>query len=96
MRNLLVIADTFPCPDQASGDLRFFTLLSLLTRNHKLLFCALNTDGTTQPCNDAGARLAEKSGVDPIFTRLNDPVNRAQLFGIRDFVLASLAFGRKL
>jgi len=57
VHNFLVISDSFPQPDQASGDLRFFTLLSLLARKHKLLFCALNADGTAQPRNDAGARL---------------------------------------
>lgn len=62
MRNFLVISNSFPKPDQASGDLRFFTLLSLLARKQKLLFCALNADGTTQPHNDAGARL-EQAGI---------------------------------
>lgn len=58
MRNVLVVADSFPRPDQASGDLRFFTLLSLLALKHNVLFCALNSDGTTQPPDDDGARLA--------------------------------------
>lgn len=62
MPKLLVIADSFPHPDQASGDLRFFTLLSLLARKHTLLFCALNADGSIQPRNDAGARL-EQAGI---------------------------------
>lgn len=62
MRNFLVISDCFPQPDQASGDLRFFTLLSLLARKHKLLFCALNADGSVQPRNDASARL-EQVGI---------------------------------
>ena len=59
---ILVISDCFPQPDQASGDLRFFTLLSLLARKHKLLFCALNADGSVQPRNDAGTRL-EQVGI---------------------------------
>lgn len=62
MRNFLVISDCFPQPDQASGDLRFFTLLSLLARKHKLVFCALNADGAAQLRNDAGARL-EQAGI---------------------------------
>lgn len=62
VRNFLVISDCFPQPDQASGDLRFFTLLSLLARKHKLLFCALNADGTAQSRNDAGAQL-ERAGI---------------------------------
>jgi glycosyltransferase involved in cell wall biosynthesis len=62
MRNFLVISDCFPQPDQASGDLRFFTLLSLLARKHKLLFCALNADGSVQPRNDASAQL-EQAGI---------------------------------
>lgn len=43
---LLVISSDFPHPDQASSDLRFFTLLSLRARTHKVVFCALNADGT--------------------------------------------------
>lgn len=62
MTDFLVISDCFPQPDQASGDLRFFTLLSLLARKHKLLFCALNTDGSVQPRNDSSARL-EQAGM---------------------------------
>lgn len=57
-----MISECFPQPDQASGDLRFFTLLSLLARKHKLLFCALNADGTAKPRNDAGVRL-EQAGI---------------------------------
>lgn len=59
IRNLLVISDCFPQPDQASGDLRFFTLLSLLARKYKLVLCALNADGTSIPRNDASARFGQ-------------------------------------
>lgn len=45
MHNFLVISGSFPRPDQASGDLRFFTLLSLVARKDKLLFCASDADG---------------------------------------------------
>lgn len=58
MRNFLVISDSLSQPDQASGDLRFFTLLSYLVRKCRLLFCALNTNGTTQPRSDASMWLA--------------------------------------
>ena len=63
-RNLkmLVIATSFPKPDQASGDLRFFTLLSLLARKHQLHFCALNPDGTVKPRSEDCARL-ENVGI---------------------------------
>ena len=59
---LLVLASSFPQPDQASGDLRLFTLLSLLARKHQLHFCALNPNGTPKQRNDAGARL-EQAGI---------------------------------
>ncbi|MDP1864706.1 MAG: glycosyltransferase [Thiobacillus sp.] len=62
MRNLLVISATYPHPDQASGDLRFFTLLSLLARKHKLIFCGLDNNATAIPRNEAGARL-EQAGI---------------------------------
>lgn len=67
MRNFLVISDCFPQPDQASGDLRFFTLLSLLARKHKLLFCALNADGKTLPCLEVSAtnQLRSRSSNEP-------------------------------
>lgn len=62
MLNFLVISDSFPQPDQASGDLRFFTRLSLLALKHKLFFCALNMNGTIRPLNDARARF-EQAGI---------------------------------
>lgn len=62
MRNFLVISSSFPQPDQASGDLRFFTLLSLLARKQQVLFCALNDDGTVQTPCDASTRL-EQAGI---------------------------------
>lgn len=62
MRNLLVIADSFPEPDKSSGALRFYTLLTLLAPKHQILFCALNGDGTVQAPNDASARL-EQAGI---------------------------------
>ena len=62
MRRFLVISNSFPQPDQASGDLRFFTLLSLLARKYTLLFCAPNADGTTLPRNEVGTRL-EQAGI---------------------------------
>lgn len=60
--HLLVISASFPIPDQASGDLRFYTLLSLLALKHNVLFCALNADGTAKPSNDGGA-LLEQAGI---------------------------------
>ena len=62
MDNFLVIAYSFPQPDEASGDLRFFTLLSLLASKHKVLFCALSENGATQPRNKASAQL-EQAGI---------------------------------
>jgi glycosyltransferase involved in cell wall biosynthesis len=57
MSKILVIADTYPEPDKASGDLRFFTLLTLLSREHQVLFCAQNNDGAVPQRNEARARL---------------------------------------
>jgi len=59
---LLVLASCFPQPDQASGYLRFYTLLLLLAPKHNLLFCSLHENGTIQLRNDAGARL-EQAGI---------------------------------
>lgn len=46
--HLLAIISAAPQPDQASGDLRFFTLPPLLAQEctHKQLFCTTNADGT--------------------------------------------------
>lgn len=59
---ILVVSDGFPHPDQASGDLRFFSLLTLLARKHQVVFCALNANGTIQRRNEVGARL-EQAGI---------------------------------
>lgn len=61
--NFLIISGGYPQPDKASGDLRFFTLLLLLARRHKLTFCALSPgDCTIVPRNDYGVRL-EQEGI---------------------------------
>jgi glycosyltransferase involved in cell wall biosynthesis len=60
--NLLVVAQAFPQPDKASGDLRFFTLLSLLARKHRLLFCALDDFGNMRDCMKDSERL-ERAGI---------------------------------
>lgn len=62
MNNILVIANGFPQADKASGALRFFTLLKLLARKYRVIFCALNDDGTIQPPNKAAA-LLEDAGI---------------------------------
>jgi len=54
---ILTVSSDFPQPDQASGDLRFYTLLSLLARKHKLLFFAVGKNGTAQPRNEASEWL---------------------------------------
>ena len=56
---IFAVSSAFPLPDQASGDLRFFRLLSFLARKHQLLFCAQNPDGTMRSHNVAGARLRQ-------------------------------------
>lgn len=60
--NIIVVSYDVPCPDQSSGELRFFTLLSLLARAHQVVFCALSADESVQPGSDAGARL-EQVGI---------------------------------
>ena len=64
MLNCLIIANVFPEPDKASGDLRFFRLLTLMASKHQVLFCALNSDGTVQsPNNNAAAARLEEVGI---------------------------------
>ena len=65
MGNFPMISDFPPQPDQSSGDLRFFTLLSLLARKHDVLFCARNADSTTLPRNEVGMWL-EQVGFTPL------------------------------
>lgn len=53
----LAIAAELPKPDQASGDLRFFTLLGLLAKQHAVTLCSLNAvDQKDQLGNEAFAR----------------------------------------
>ncbi len=39
---IVAISDSFPEPDKASGDLRFFTLLQLLSHEHEVVLCVSN------------------------------------------------------
>ena len=55
----LIISDEYPSPDKASGDLRLFTLLSLLARTHEIVFFAAKNDGSSQPKSKASDRLEE-------------------------------------
>jgi glycosyltransferase involved in cell wall biosynthesis len=59
---VLVIYSHYPLPDQSAGDLRFYTLLTLLANQHTLLFCAPKDDCTPLPPNEAAARL-KKAGI---------------------------------
>lgn len=61
-RNILVIADAYPQPDTASGDLRFYSLLMLMAGKHQVVFCALNANGTAQRHNEIGAQF-EQAGI---------------------------------
>jgi len=53
----MVVSATYPRPDQASGDLRFFTLLGLLARKFNVVFCALDSDGCILPDDPYSAQL---------------------------------------
>jgi glycosyltransferase involved in cell wall biosynthesis len=59
---VLVIYSNYPLPDQSAGDLRFYTLLTLLANQHTILFCAPKDDGTPLPPNEAAERL-KKAGI---------------------------------
>jgi len=39
--NLLIISSFYPMPDRASGELRFFQLLRILSQRYKVHFCAI-------------------------------------------------------
>ena len=62
MSSVLVIAHAYPQPDEASGDLRFFTLLTLLAKTHEVMFCALSANGGAQPRTHASTML-EEAGI---------------------------------
>lgn len=63
MLNFLVIADSYPQPDKASGDLRFYMLLSLLAKKHQLLFCALNPASCAVLVHTDASRQLERVGI---------------------------------
>ncbi len=46
--NLLVIANTYPMFDRASGDLRFYQMLKILAIKHKVTFCAYSHEWQVQ------------------------------------------------
>jgi len=60
MKILAVSYDT-PRPDQSSGELRFYTLLSLLARSHKILF--YSTDPQRIPESVAAANALSGLGI---------------------------------
>ena len=45
---LLIISDKVPMPDRASGDLRFYTLLKLLSETHQVTLCPLLLENQTK------------------------------------------------
>jgi O-antigen biosynthesis protein len=62
MATILVIADFYPDPQESSGSLRFFTLLSLLARKHDVYFCALDNTGVARPRDETAIKL-ERAGI---------------------------------
>lgn len=74
MALILIVSPYYPRRDQASGDLRLFTLLTLLTRKHRVHFCALDDNGSFLPSNEYSA-LLESSGVQIERARFSDTLN---------------------
>ena len=73
--NFLIIADRYPQPDHAAGDLRFFTLLSLLARKHKVVFCALNPSDCKILQSNAYRMQLERAGISVGTGDLNHVLN---------------------
>lgn len=62
--SFLIVSDTFPQPDKNSGDLRFYNLLTLLAKKHKVVFCALESNGNIQlSSNNKYANLLIAAGI---------------------------------
>jgi glycosyltransferase involved in cell wall biosynthesis len=59
LQNILVISSDYPQPNIASGELRFYTLLSLLSQKYHVLFFALNVNDAD---HDSGSRM-EQAGI---------------------------------
>lgn len=57
MAKILIVADGFPAPETASGDLRFDSLINLMARRHRLCFCALRSNGEVLSPDRHGKRL---------------------------------------
>ena len=51
--NILVVAHCFPMPDRQTGMLRFWQILKILAKRHRLVFCALNLDYQTNTYGSA-------------------------------------------
>ena len=45
---VLVVASEYPAPDRASGDVRFFSLLAMLSEAYEISFCAIAQSGQVE------------------------------------------------
>jgi glycosyltransferase involved in cell wall biosynthesis len=59
---LLIVADSFPHPDKASGHLRLYSLLQILAGKHEVVFCALDGSGSIKQ-DERSSELLRSVGV---------------------------------
>lgn len=76
---LLIVSANVPTPDQASGDLRFFSLLRVLAGQHEVKFCAYGAAGQERRLGAdiyrKYVKAMEEVGVELV---LSDPIAAAQ------------------
>jgi glycosyltransferase involved in cell wall biosynthesis len=56
---ILVVASEYPAPDRASGDVRFFSLLKMLSEAYEISFCAIAQSGQVERLGASDAHRYE-------------------------------------
>jgi glycosyltransferase involved in cell wall biosynthesis len=84
---ILIVASEYPAPDRASGDVRFFSLLNMLSEAYQISFCAMAQNRQVERLGAADAQRYESDLKKLGVKVLHPSVARALREGIFDAVL---------
>lgn len=84
---ILIVAAEYPAPDRASGDVRFFSLLRMLSEAYEVSFCAISQGRQVERLGAANARRYESDLRNLGIAVLHQGVARALREGSFDAVL---------
>lgn len=94
---ILAVSNGVPRPDQTSGELRFFTLLSLLARNHEVSFYSIDQQPTPEEETAAenlrqlGIRI-ESGTFEPVLRRKRYDIVFFEFYFVADRLLDHVRF----